>query len=622
MVGKGDALLDDIEWRIRHFGTDWKTAPASEAYDAWSLSRREQLKTLREIPTTTLQNEILTRYKGRYEGERIFVIGNGPSLNETDLSQLSHEFTFAVNKFYLMYDRLDWRPTFWICNDWEVTGDNLHDFFDLGDSTVFWPTRFNGALDPYLDVVPVNTRLPREPGDDFSYDAVDGVVMGDTVLNVVIQLCAYMGFSEIYLIGVDVSYVVEDTVKQHGALFENGVRQFLESTTADVNHFDPNYFGAGKKWHNPNPNRMIDAFARCEQRLHQTNTRMYNATVGGALDQVPRVAFDSLFVNGTDTPLVSVVVPAFNAEDTLGRLADSVFRQSYRNWELIIVDDGSTDATEIRAKELADRDERIRVVSQENSGRSVARNRGLAEARGKYVVFLDADDTLLGGKLATQVAFLEEHPDASGVVGGYVRVNDDGRVLRRKTYNERPFVRSDFWSGAPFQLGAAMFRASALPGGLFDTSMRHAEDWEMMMRLATTDGVQLYAQGGLVSRYTLSEGAKSKGNLDFGLGHIDVVETYMQRYATMEEWVDDYPNSRKAVGCRVAARAALAGQIDDAAELMKLTMAAVPLGTEEYQRLLGSEIEFWRTQLASTAGLSSERLTEEVLGAVERVGRS
>src|SRR5215211_9350661 len=93
--------------------------------------------------------------------------------------------------------------------------------------------------------------------------------------------------------------------------------------------------------------------------------------------------------------LVSVVIPCYNQAHFLGEAIESVLSQSYRNFEILVVDDGSTDNT----SEVASRYERVRIVRQENRGLSGARNRGLREAKGEYVVFLDADDRLLPGAL-------------------------------------------------------------------------------------------------------------------------------------------------------------------------------------------------------------------------------
>lgn len=95
-----------------------------------------------------------------------------------------------------------------------------------------------------------------------------------------------------------------------------------------------------------------------------------------------------------ETPLISIIIPAYMAEAYIRRGLNSLLEQSEKNWEAVCINDGSTDATESILAEYAARDARIRVLTQQNSGVSVARNRGIEEARGRWVTFLDADDRL------------------------------------------------------------------------------------------------------------------------------------------------------------------------------------------------------------------------------------
>ncbi|HMZ01739.1 MAG TPA: glycosyltransferase family 2 protein [Burkholderiaceae bacterium] len=113
-------------------------------------------------------------------------------------------------------------------------------------------------------------------------------------------------------------------------------------------------------------------------------------------------------MDSTPAPLVSIVLPTYNRADVLGRAVASVLAQTFTNWELIVVDDGSTDATHGWLAGLTDR--RIRVVRQANGGVSRARNTGLRLARGAYITFLDSDDEWLPHYLALSAGYLEAHP--------------------------------------------------------------------------------------------------------------------------------------------------------------------------------------------------------------------
>jgi glycosyltransferase involved in cell wall biosynthesis len=109
-------------------------------------------------------------------------------------------------------------------------------------------------------------------------------------------------------------------------------------------------------------------------------------------------------------PLLTVVVAAYNAESTLARALESLTGQDYPDWEAVVVDDGSTDATRQVIDRFVSADDRITAVSQENAGTAAARNAGIASSRGRYISVLDADDEFLPGYMSTMAAFVSAHP--------------------------------------------------------------------------------------------------------------------------------------------------------------------------------------------------------------------
>lgn len=127
-------------------------------------------------------------------------------------------------------------------------------------------------------------------------------------------------------------------------------------------------------------------------------------------------------------PAVSVIVPCYNAEAYLAPCVESILAQTEQSWELLLVNDGSTDGTPALCRALAEKDGRIRVIEQENAGVSAARNAGLDAARGEYVAFLDSDDAYTPGAFAALLAAARRE-DADIVEGGVRCENETGEEL-------------------------------------------------------------------------------------------------------------------------------------------------------------------------------------------------
>ena len=130
--------------------------------------------------------------------------------------------------------------------------------------------------------------------------------------------------------------------------------------------------------------------------------------------------------------LVSIIIPAFNSEKTIETAINSVLSQTYSNYEIIIIDDSSTDRTLQTIKDLYDNDKKIKILCNEkNLGSGETRNYGIREANGEFIAFLDADDEWYPHKLEEQILIFENH-DVALVCSGYDIAHRDGRVYRRK----------------------------------------------------------------------------------------------------------------------------------------------------------------------------------------------
>lgn len=139
---------------------------------------------------------------------------------------------------------------------------------------------------------------------------------------------------------------------------------------------------------------------------------------------------------------ISIIVPVFNAENQLPKCIDSILAQSLSNFELLLIDDGSTDGSLEICEKYAEREKRIRVFHQENAGPSAARNKGIEHASGKYLTFIDADDFVEPNYL--QGFFkLEKDPEAAVVIQGYIRESRNG-LFRKENLPEEIFQTHQF----------------------------------------------------------------------------------------------------------------------------------------------------------------------------------
>jgi glycosyltransferase involved in cell wall biosynthesis len=187
--------------------------------------------------------------------------------------------------------------------------------------------------------------------------------------------------------------------------------------------------------------------------------------------------------------LVTVVIPCYEQARFLGEAIESVLSQSYRAFEVIVVDDGSTDNTSEVASHYVGAYPMVRLIRQENRGASEARNRGLAEAKGEYVVFLDSDDRLLPGALEVGVRNLEERPECAFVSGRHRLIAENGSPLKQQPPRQ-PIIGNDLYytllSREYFVFGAAlMYRRSIFDFvGRFDVSLRAHEDYDLYYRIA------------------------------------------------------------------------------------------------------------------------------------------
>ena len=232
--------------------------------------------------------------KKLYRGHRAFLIGNGPSLNRTPLHLLKNEFTLCFNRFDLMFERLGWRPTMYMCVDDRVaenTASQINEIIPLV-KFAFFPDIHSKGLDFRQFIEDAHNifwlSLKYERSGVF-HDDLPTCNKGGTVAFSGLQVLAFMGFSPIYLVGVDMDY------KDHATAVKHDQENWTGTRDDDPNHFDPRYFGAGAKYHHPQLEHLLPWLQHAKENLDRKEVKVLNAGIGGSLEIFPRVAFRSLF---------------------------------------------------------------------------------------------------------------------------------------------------------------------------------------------------------------------------------------------------------------------------------------------------------------------------------------
>jgi hypothetical protein len=256
----------------------WKFG--SDRYWYWRNRGRHVLAQIYD-PRWAESKRKLHQLENIHKDKRCFIIGNGPSLRQTDLSKLRGEYTFGLNRIYLLFPELGFSTTYLVSvNDLvleqssvEMTPLDLPKFLTwrsrqwfLGDSRV-----------TYLD-----TDFTGE--ENFCSNITGRIFEGYTVTYVALQLAYHMGFIQVILVGVDHNFVTQGTANQ--AIVSQG---------DDPNHFTPNYFGQGFKWQLPDLAGSERAYMMAREAYSNADRLVLDATVGGKLNIFQKVDYHSLF---------------------------------------------------------------------------------------------------------------------------------------------------------------------------------------------------------------------------------------------------------------------------------------------------------------------------------------
>jgi len=236
-------------------------------------------------------------------------------------------------------------------------------------------------------------------------------------------------------------------------------------------------------------------------------------------------------------PLVSVIVAAYNREKYIKRAVESVFNSAYKDIELILVDDGSTDKTKDIIQPYC-LDPRFHYIRQKNKGVSAARNNGIKFSEGKYIAILDSDDYWRDKrKLEKQVKFLEEHPEYVLAGGGLIRINGNNKEIARYLPTERDEeIRELILINNIFGHSSVVFRRNVWESvGGYDEGLCFSEDWDLWLKF-----------GKLGKFYNFQEYFVCYLQGGQNMSNFNIRQNLRINIELREKYRNDYPNFRKA----------------------------------------------------------------------------
>lgn len=233
---------------------------------------------------------------------------------------------------------------------------------------------------------------------------------------------------------------------------------------------------------------------------------------------------------------VSIIIPAYNVASYIGETLDSVFSQTFADYDVIVINDGSPDTEELE-RTLARFIDRINYIKQENLGASAARNAGLRAARGEFVAFLDADDLWLPNYLEEQIKFILEH-DCDLVCADAVVFGDSSN--EEKSYMESLMADAPPMGELTFlgllsaeqnliTSGVVVLREAVFKVGLFDEALRNSQDFDLWLRLAR-NGTRMAYQRRVLLRYRSRDNSLSGDQVNVHRRELRVLEKVEREY--------------------------------------------------------------------------------------------
>lgn len=224
--------------------------------------------------------ERLAEYRDKHKGQRLVIIGNGPSLKKTDVSKIKNEITFGMNRIYLAFPEWGFQTSYFVSINDLVIEQCAEDIRALA-MPKFLSWHSHPYIQPTDDMMFLHTTYYHPA---FARDVRRRVWEGATVTYVAMQLAFYMGFEQVVLIGVD-----------HSFREKGDPNKTVVSDGDDESHFDPRYFGKGFRWQLPDLETSEQAYRQARQVYEQEGRQILDATIGGQLTVFPKVDYNSLF---------------------------------------------------------------------------------------------------------------------------------------------------------------------------------------------------------------------------------------------------------------------------------------------------------------------------------------
>jgi len=247
-----------------------------------SLRCVKELMTLHVHPWGRASMQLLTELRDAHAGRRCFIMGNGPSLRKMDLVRLKAEYTFGLNRIYLLFPEVGFQTTFLVSVNHLVLRQCAAEILSYPMPKFLpWSSR------SYLPVKrPLNTAffdfVCAKP--HFSTDVRKPIWHGATVTYTALQLAFHMGFSQVILIGVD-----------HNFITQGPAGKAIVSQGDDLNHFSSDYFGKGFRWELPDLQTSEIGYGMARKAFEEAGRQVLDATAGGKLTIFPKVDYKSLF---------------------------------------------------------------------------------------------------------------------------------------------------------------------------------------------------------------------------------------------------------------------------------------------------------------------------------------